>query len=558
MVSFNAFVSGRLVHIVPLARFCKTLPGGTRTSQQLLSSVFRDETPGAMYQANWEQAGVKFTQSFNLRLAIKASGHDYLGRSTAKNSLLISTHKLQNISFTYNSVVGGQNFGPAVTLGSATRAQGNFVVDETAAAVVAAGGYVQGGGHSSMPPLLGWVADKCFELDVVLANGTLATANEVQNSDCCAWGWCRKLGSDRLRNVPNIPYIQRLVATVHAKHIFDWDSFWAGQYFYLSRTNINEVSATGFMVMSILTFFPNASVSQAATALTPFLNDIRSIADVDMQQSLVQANINDALFSDDDTPADVANLVMGSRLVPASTYRNSPETVGQVYKRLLDAGATKPADGRMTGKRNMGCKGEREQVHRTMGKEEADLTTEAIIRATAEQTTMTKQRQETTVHRQRVDNWPISGIWYTSWSPTNPANAQTKLNSHTPSFPSSNPDQFHLPLSSSLIVPTEAVAVAGANAGCLPAIAARTASSTSFTDTAAPSFDSTTILTSPLCPEKRMAKMNTDILDCSMIMGTLFHRDSAAGNGRYAVAPTSTGLKAGRLRSGGRLMGARA
>ncbi|TFK39247.1 hypothetical protein BDQ12DRAFT_722630, partial [Crucibulum laeve] len=157
--SLNASVSGRLVHVVPFAQFCKTLPGGACTSQQLLSSVFRDEIPGAMYQANWEQdydsfppslceprlrvcgqgnvplfgvlaestsdiqAGVKFARSHNLRLAIKASGHDYLGRSTAKDSLLISTHKLQNISFTDNFVVGGQSLGPAVTLGSGVRLQ---------------------------------------------------------------------------------------------------------------------------------------------------------------------------------------------------------------------------------------------------------------------------------------------------------------------------------------------------------------------------------------------------------------------------------------------------
>jgi hypothetical protein len=40
------------------------------------------------------QAGVNFASVHNLRLAVKASGHDLLGRSTAKkNSLLISTHK---------------------------------------------------------------------------------------------------------------------------------------------------------------------------------------------------------------------------------------------------------------------------------------------------------------------------------------------------------------------------------------------------------------------------------------------------------------------------------
>ncbi|TFK39125.1 hypothetical protein BDQ12DRAFT_69844 [Crucibulum laeve] len=143
-------------------------------------------------------------------------------------------------------------------------------------------------------------------------------------------------------------------------------------------------------------------------------------------------------------------------------------------------------------------------------------------------------------------------------SQTKPSNAQTKLNSHTPSPPSWNPDQTNLPPSSSLMAPICAIAAAGAKAGCLPAIAARTASSTSFTDTAAPSFDSVIILTSPVCPERRMAKMNTGIPDCSMIAGTLFCWNGAVGKCRYTAPPASTRLKAGRWWSGGRLMGARA
>ena len=84
-------------------------------------------------------------------MAVKASGHDFLGRSTAKNSLLISTHKLQNYSFTDNFVVGGNNLGSAVTVGSGiplyvmyqlSLAEGKIFVGGEAATVVAAGGYV--------------------------------------------------------------------------------------------------------------------------------------------------------------------------------------------------------------------------------------------------------------------------------------------------------------------------------------------------------------------------------------------------------------------------------
>jgi hypothetical protein len=47
--------------------------------------------------------------------------------------------------------------------------------------------------------------------------------------------------------------------------------------------------------------------------------------------------MNDALFLSDDVPVG-GNTVMGSRLIPASAYRDAPATVGKVYKELLDVG----------------------------------------------------------------------------------------------------------------------------------------------------------------------------------------------------------------------------
>ncbi len=143
-----------------------------------------------------------------MRVAIKASGHDYLGRSTARDSLLISTHLLQNISFYEDYKVGNVSQGSAVTVGSgvflstlyqAAKAEGKIVIGGTAATVVAAGGYLQGGGHSALSPLLGLAADNVLrmfsglsvynlfdsslEFEVVTGNAQVVTADETQNSD---------------------------------------------------------------------------------------------------------------------------------------------------------------------------------------------------------------------------------------------------------------------------------------------------------------------------------------------------------------------------------------
>ncbi|KAF8882086.1 hypothetical protein BD779DRAFT_943357 [Infundibulicybe gibba] len=398
--ALNASVSGRLVAVVPTAKFCNSWPGGC-TPQQFMSSVFVDEIPGAMNQVNWEQdydsippslclrnsttcgqgnvplfgilaestsdiqKGIAFARVHNLRLAVKASGHDYLGRSTAKSSLLISTHKLQSIQFTDDFRVGGKSKGTAVTVGSgvglstiyeAAKSKGKIIVGGAAATVVAAGGYVQAGGHSSLSPTFGLAGDNTLELTVVLADGSVVTANEVENIDLFwamrgggagSWG---VIVSATFQTFPtfnasvsegvifsNSSQVMGQVAAAHARHIFDWDPFRVGQYFYLSTTNLLQVSVPAKFVMVVQTYFPNTTTDVAEAALQPFFDEAKAAgAGVTVQTN--ETNINGALVSPDNTVG--SNVVLGSRLVPATAYKNSPAMFGDVYTRLLDGGAT--------------------------------------------------------------------------------------------------------------------------------------------------------------------------------------------------------------------------
>ena len=122
------------------------------------------------------KAGLAFASAHNLKVAIKASGHDFLGRSTARGSLLIWTHYLRNISFTDSFTISDgsdshgsvKDLGPAVTVGSGvplnvlyeeTKKQNRFFVGGITASVALAGGYVQGAGHSAFSPVFGLGAD---------------------------------------------------------------------------------------------------------------------------------------------------------------------------------------------------------------------------------------------------------------------------------------------------------------------------------------------------------------------------------------------------------------
>ncbi|PBK73639.1 FAD-binding domain-containing protein [Armillaria solidipes] len=389
----NSSVSGRLVKAVPSAQFCN-MHGGC-TDAEWTSASFRADIPGAMNQVNWEQdhesippsicqrnstdcgqgnvplyailaesvedvqIGVAFSSIHNLRLAVKASGHDYLGRSTTRNSLLISTHKFQNITFAENFTVSGHNEGSAVTVGSGVplntlyqtaKEQGKILVSGVAATVVAAGGYIQGGGHSALSPLLGLAADNVLKFEVVTADSTYLKVNEGENADLFwalrgggagSWG---VVVSATFRTFPTFNATISLVSMVandtvaigsiiatHAKHIFDWDDLHMGQYFFAYE----NTTADAYM-LSLVSYFPRISSDEAAAALKPFLDDAEEFGQT-VGKQFNEVNINDGITAVDDGVG--SNTVLGSRLIPASAYRDHPDTFGHVYTQLFDAGA---------------------------------------------------------------------------------------------------------------------------------------------------------------------------------------------------------------------------
>jgi FAD/FMN-containing dehydrogenase len=165
--------------------------------------------------ANLVQLGVKFAVQHNLRLNIKSTGHDFLGRyvvevawfgrwakvylihrSTQPKSLSIWTHYMRGITWHGNSFSPTGCSGvtlkvPAVTVGSGTQignlysaaADRGLMIVGAASPTVSVGGYLTGGGHSALSPLYGLGADNVIEMQVVTADGKLVVANECTNTD---------------------------------------------------------------------------------------------------------------------------------------------------------------------------------------------------------------------------------------------------------------------------------------------------------------------------------------------------------------------------------------
>ena len=126
------------------------------------------------------QHAVQFAKRHNIRLVIKNSGHSFLGRSTAPESLQISTARTNGIEFTGNFVPAAcgkpKAEGHAVTLEAgvalnelytAAASRGRTVIGGASYTVGAAGGYILGGGHSPFGTWKGIASDNALEFQVV-------------------------------------------------------------------------------------------------------------------------------------------------------------------------------------------------------------------------------------------------------------------------------------------------------------------------------------------------------------------------------------------------------
>jgi FAD/FMN-containing dehydrogenase len=139
-------------------------------------------------------AAVNFARENNLRLVVKGGGHSYQGTSNAPDSLLIWTRHMHDVTVQNDFVPSGCNSTPqrAVTVGS-----GSIWLQAYDAVTTKAGGYVQGGGcttvgvagliqsggFGSFSKHYGMAAAGLLEAEVVTADGKVRIANACTNSD---------------------------------------------------------------------------------------------------------------------------------------------------------------------------------------------------------------------------------------------------------------------------------------------------------------------------------------------------------------------------------------
>ncbi|EOO01028.1 putative isoamyl alcohol oxidase protein [Phaeoacremonium minimum UCRPA7] len=143
-------------------------------------------------------AAVRFAQKNKVRLVIKSTGHDVLGRNDGYGSLEVWLRyfrkgiTLQDKFKSSTGCTASGWDGSAMKMagaymwgeGYAVARENNFVVvGGGSATVCGTGGWVQGGGHGPGSHTFGLGADQVLEAEIVLASGRVVTANSCQNQD---------------------------------------------------------------------------------------------------------------------------------------------------------------------------------------------------------------------------------------------------------------------------------------------------------------------------------------------------------------------------------------
>lgn len=226
---FNRTLGGKLIGTVPLASVCHVDPFAPYNAQDcerlrsvwgypathysssssIMASFFANHSCDpflpkearcilgsyVQYAVNVTDASdvqktLHFTTARNIRLVIRNTGHDLLGKSTGAGAVGLWMHHLKQIQVVDYQAPYYE--GKAIKVGAGVQAfevntaafQHNLVVvGGNCPSIGQAGGYSQGGGHGQLVSRVGLAADQVLEWEVVTADVSVVVASPTQHAD---------------------------------------------------------------------------------------------------------------------------------------------------------------------------------------------------------------------------------------------------------------------------------------------------------------------------------------------------------------------------------------
>ncbi|KAF1830768.1 FAD/FMN-containing isoamyl alcohol oxidase-like protein MreA [Decorospora gaudefroyi] len=234
------------------------------------------------------QLAVNFARNNNIRLTIKNTGHDFVGRNTGGGALQVWVHPMKAFEYLPTFQVGNYK-GQAARVGAALEQwevfsymgkAGITILTPGSPTVGAFGGYMQGGGFSYITSKYGLMADQVLGLEVVTADGRFVHADPTENADLF---WAIRGGgpgnfgivtSAIVKAYPSTT-ISRSDFTIQTGPVFgnskttvrvDDETFWKAVSVYFSH-NLRVNDAKGIMWNFIFTEAPSRSQPRTFTLL---------------------------------------------------------------------------------------------------------------------------------------------------------------------------------------------------------------------------------------------------------------------------------------------------
>ncbi|KAJ6602760.1 hypothetical protein DFH09DRAFT_1125481 [Mycena vulgaris] len=133
------------------------------------------------------QKAYLFSAKTGIHLSIKASGHDYKGRSGSKGSLNLWTRNLDSLLYTPNFIPEGgkEHYKHAITLGAGVPFEDlyNFADINNLTIIGGYAGTIAPSGGCILSPVFGIGVDRVLQFKIVTPDGKYRVANSFQNSD---------------------------------------------------------------------------------------------------------------------------------------------------------------------------------------------------------------------------------------------------------------------------------------------------------------------------------------------------------------------------------------
>ncbi|KAG0258602.1 hypothetical protein DFQ27_004540 [Actinomortierella ambigua] len=381
---FNSTVNGNLIATTPVARVCH----GENYNKDMCDNVtknyyfdhWRQLQPGAVVRANWEtfrgegcllkqtapclqgavplytvkattidhvKATVNFAEKHNIRLVVKNTGHDYLGRSMANSSLSLWTIHMKGIEFRKFVPEGAPSNTEgidAVILGAGVlwdeanleaHKVGRMIVGGAHPTVGTSGGFCQGGGHGPLSPLYGLCADNVLQYKVVTANGEERIANAYTNTDLF---WALRGGGPSYGVVVQAVYRTHPAATFNVvtanitapneeTMVNIMETFYA-QQIKLSDARWGGYSLVGSKKLEFAFHLANTTAETAKNSFKSFFDAVKAMEGVQVLKESYSPPLPYYVFrklAAAALPKENAgtSLIMGTRLIPRTLFEST-------------------------------------------------------------------------------------------------------------------------------------------------------------------------------------------------------------------------------------------